>query len=80
MMLKQYLINVIAKLDLTSKDINEQGFYLYFPNNLTQKWIERLKRTHLIDSSGKYKFTSNEVLPFLLINNWILPIKKIDLI
>jgi hypothetical protein len=78
-MFKQYLINVIARLDLTGEDVDKEGFYLYFSNKLTQKWIERLKTTHLIDSTNKYKFRGHEVLPFLLINNRAFPIKKFNL-
>jgi hypothetical protein len=79
-MFKQYLINVIAKLNLTGEDVDKEGFYLHWKkNNLTPEWTERLKTTYLIDNSGKYKFTSSEVLPFLLINNWEYPIKKFNL-
>jgi len=79
-MFKQYLINVIARLDLTGEDVDKEGFYLYWEeNNLTPEWIERLKTTYLIDSTNKYKFTSSEVIPFLLINNWECPIKKFNL-
>nr|QBK85224.1 MAG: hypothetical protein LCIVAC01_00330 [Iridovirus LCIVAC01] len=78
-MFKQYLINVIARLDLTGEDVDKEGFYLYFPNNLTPDWIKKLKTSHLIESSGKYKFRGHEVLPFLLINNWEYPIKKFNL-
>jgi hypothetical protein len=79
-MFKQYLISIIASLDLIGEDVDKEGFYLHWKqNNLTPEWIERLKTTYLIDNSGKYKFTSSEVLPFLLINNWEYPIKKFNL-
>lgn len=69
-MFKQYLISVIAQLDLTAEDVDKEGFYLHWEeNNLTPEWIEKFKTSHLIDNSGKYKFTSSEVLPFLLLNN-----------